>query len=424
MSYGSAPVIVNKLRYQATNANGKAEEAWNLRPRDMFNLARWISTDSERRVNWQVVDLTGRASEQLFDAPILLIGGNKPPKFSEQEIAVLKNYINRGGLIVGNADCGSEEFSKGFTDLGHVLEPDYEFRVLPDEHPICARQIYPASKFKKKIRIRGLSNGVRELMLIADPDLSKSLNLNDINSARETFQTWSNIIQYATDKSGLRQKGITQVSKLDPKIATVKKIQIARIQYAGNWNPEPGGWDEFGAEMHNQRKFDVETQTTELGKGDLQKHKIAHLTGTGNPTLSDAQRAELKSFIDGGGTLIIDAAGGDSAFAIWVEAELEKIFGSTATDQLREVAPVTNRIYGSMGQPNVAVKYRRFAKDKVPQDRHEPNLRVIEKDGRPAVIYSREDIGAGLVGQHVDGIYGYEPESAAALMRSILESIH
>ena len=36
------------------------------------------------------------------------------------------------------------------------------------------------------------------------------------------------------------------------------------------------------------------------------------------------------------------------------------------------------------------------------------------------VIYSREDLSAGLVGQAVDGIVGYDPASATALMSHIL----
>jgi hypothetical protein len=47
-------------------------------------------------------------------------------------------------------------------------------------------------------------------------------------------------------------------------------------------------------------------------------------------------------------------------------------------------------------------------------------LRGIEKDGRLAVIYSREDLSVGLVGQHVDGIIGYDPQTATTLMSKVL----
>ena len=39
------------------------------------------------------------------------------------------------------------------------------------------------------------------------------------------------------------------------------------------------------------------------------------------------------------------------------------------------------------------------------------------------MIYSREDLSAGLVGQPTDGIFGYAPSSATAIMRNIVISV-
>jgi hypothetical protein len=40
--------------------------------------------------------------------------------------------------------------------------------------------------------------------------------------------------------------------------------------------------------------------------------------------------------------------------------------------------------------------------------------------GRVGVLYSREDLSGGMVGQAVDGITGYMPESATAIMRNAM----
>ncbi len=37
-----------------------------------------------------------------------------------------------------------------------------------------------------------------------------------------------------------------------------------------------------------------------------------------------------------------------------------------------------------------------------------------------AAFFSREDLTVGLVGQDVDGIFGYTPESATSLMRNVV----
>jgi hypothetical protein len=49
-----------------------------------------------------------------------------------------------------------------------------------------------------------------------------------------------------------------------------------------------------------------------------------------------------------------------------------------------------------------------------------PRLRAIKLNNRTAVYFSPEDISAGLVGQQVDGIYGYSPATATAIMEHIL----
>ena len=49
-----------------------------------------------------------------------------------------------------------------------------------------------------------------------------------------------------------------------------------------------------------------------------------------------------------------------------------------------------------------------------------PRVRGIKVGDRLAVFYSREDLSAGLVGEPVDGIIGYEPATATQIMRNIL----
>ncbi len=49
-----------------------------------------------------------------------------------------------------------------------------------------------------------------------------------------------------------------------------------------------------------------------------------------------------------------------------------------------------------------------------------PRVRGIEMKDRIAVLYSPEDLGVGLVGQPIDGIAGYTPASATALMRTLV----
>ena len=49
-----------------------------------------------------------------------------------------------------------------------------------------------------------------------------------------------------------------------------------------------------------------------------------------------------------------------------------------------------------------------------------PRVYGIMRGDRIAVFYSREDLSAGMVGEPVDGIVGYSPQSATDLLRNIV----
>jgi hypothetical protein len=73
----------------------------------------------------------------------------------------------------------------------------------------------------------------------------------------------------------------------------------------------------------------------------------------------------------------------------------------------------------SAGGKTSEVAYRAFARRVVGSTRT-PRLKGIEVNGRFGVFFSAEDLSEGLVGQAVDGIFGYEPASATNLMRNMV----
>jgi hypothetical protein len=67
-----------------------------------------------------------------------------------------------------------------------------------------------------------------------------------------------------------------------------------------------------------------------------------------------------------------------------------------------------------------AVKYRLYARRQLVGDMRSPHVKAIDVKGRPAVFYSREDLSAGIVGEQIDGIVGYDPVTATAMMRNFI----
>lgn len=417
---GRAPVVMNKLEYDIDTVGDKAKLAnWNQRPRDCANLVRWMGKQLEKDLNWQIVNLKVPVDD-LHDAPILYIAGNQNLAFSAAEEAKLKLFVQQGGMIVGNADCGSLAFANAFQKLGSKLFPDYEFRDLPKDHLIYTSPFH-YSKWKIAPPIRGMSNGARELMILLPmADFSKLWQLGLYAGREEGHQMLWNLYFYAIDKQNMRYKGQTYIVHKSNKVQPSKQIKVARLEYSGNWNPEPGGWKRLAAIMHNHNQTELLAKPIKPGSGALLKgdFHVAHLTGTTKFRLDAPAAAEIQKFIDGGGTLIVDSCGGSSDFTASAEEQLIALFPSAKLN----LVPPEHKMFGSGGKP-VEVGYRNFAK-KLVGNLHTPRIRAIEIGNRPAILFSAEDLSTGLVGMSLDGIYGYDPESATKLMRAMVQFAH
>jgi hypothetical protein len=422
LSRGRAPVMMNKLEYEVLDAKTAQPTAglWNQRPREVANLARWVGKNIEGGLNWQVTKLKSPL-EDLLEAPILYISGGTPLTFSEADQAKLKEYVEAGGIIYGNADGGHRGFADSFQKLGESLFPPFKFRKLPDDHVIYTNQQYPKSRWPVLPDVMALGNGAREFMIISPTaDYAKFWQQAGPVRRPDPFQLPANIFLYSVDKQNLRFKGETYFVTPDTSMTTTS-IKVARLKYDGAWDPEPGGWRRQAAIFQTQNKIKLETTPVTLGDGNLAgTYRIAHLTGVDEVKFSESQRKDISEFVSKGGTLIVDAAGGRGAFATSIEAELVTIFGGETARKLADNLPPDHAIYKA-GSGVSHFEYRPYVRLKLGSSPRTPQLRGLEVNGRLAVLYTPMDLSVGMVGQHVDGIYGYDSKTATAIMTTLLQ---
>ena len=410
LSRGRAPVLMNKLEYGTVKPGDKTPEPWDERPRDIANLAKFVGHQNETYLNWQVVNLKV-PPEDLHDAPILYITGNEKLEFSKEEEDKLRTYVNEGGMLLGNDDCGKGYFTKAFQALGKKLFPKYEWKQTSQGDFFYNEQF---KNFRYKPKVMELSNGIRKLMvLIPEADPSRAWQTKSSGTKEDLFGLGDNIFLYAVDKKNMMTKGETYLVKANEKIAPTRSLKLARLDIGENADPEPAGWGRMAAIMHNSHKMDLQVATAK--PTGLAGFKVADLTGTGKISLSPADRVALKQFVDGGGTLIVDAAGGDPAFA---EAAEEELTGTFQGAKLELLSP-ENPVYHEPGATPEHIGWRSFAIDKIADKRH-GKLRGIMVGNRVGVFFSREDLTGGIVGEPVDGVYGYDPATATDLMASML----
>ena len=428
LARGRAPVMMNKLRYDVTSGTGKSARSapglWDQRPRDVANLARWVGRQIESLLNWQVVDLNESAAD-LHDAPILYMAGGKAPKLSDADTAKLRAYIEDGGLVLGNADCSAPAFGKGFKALGEQMFPGYKFRTLEPTSPIYTNETFAAAAWRSgRPTVEALSNGSRELMvLLPSGDPARTWQSQSFQSAKhETYgQLMVNLFLYAVDKSGLRRRGETYLVARNGGAAAAKAAKVARVKYAGNWDPEPGGWRRLSAVMHNAGVAEVSTEAVDPAAGGTldKSYALASLTiAAADAKLPEATCAALREYVKGGGTLLVDCAGGRGLYRAAAEAELARLF--PAAPRPLPVLPPADGVFAAAGPGLSAgsVDYRRF--ERPGGNLHVPQLRAYAVGGRAAVFYSPEDVSTGLVGEPVDGVAGYVPADATRVVACVV----
>src|SRR5205085_3855923 len=114
-------------------------------------------------------------------------------------------------------------------------------------------------------------------------------------------------------------------------------INVARVRHAGNaahprdWDAANMCWRAYAPYAKHVTGCELkEARPVTLSKDDLNGIRLLHITGQRELKLTDADRATLKRYVAGGGTVLVDAFAGASGFATSARRELEAVFGKLA----------------------------------------------------------------------------------------------
>jgi hypothetical protein len=408
LARGRAPVVIQKLEFDGR---------WNNRTRDAASIVRWIRRQTERHVNWQIVKLDSPL-EDLRESPILYAASDKPTPWPEAQWHTLKRYLDEGGVLLV-ADEGNGEFAAGVEETLAKLYPQYQFRDLPKDHPYLTGN-FPADKLD--VRVRALGNGVRDLVIVlpeGDMPWRWQRTLGTSPTKSPDFSLVGNIVVSVTGRANLRFKGNYHLQDLRrdaPQLGDDKLVRVGRFMHSGNWNAEPAAYTALAARLHNQGRAKIRAEPVSPSDKLADFHLI-HLAATHVPTLSDSARDSLRNYLNSGGTVLIEAVGGDADVGVWAESLASDLLPNTRL----ELLPSTHPIYTSATNAAGEVQYRPAAADRVGARRAPPRLRGITLDGRLALVVSTEDLSAAAVGFPHDHIIGYEPDSARQILGNLLQ---
>jgi len=410
LSRGRSPVALQKLQFKGR---------WNNRSRDAASIVKWLTRQTERHTNWQILPAEASPAE-MREAPMLYVASDKALVLRESDTQRIKTYIDQGGLLLAVNEGANKEFADSVVSLAKELYPAYEFRTLPADHLIYTEN-FPVKNLPTQPR--ALSNGVRELIVLlpsADMSWKFQMGAGTTNpTLAPSFSFIGNLYMYMNDKANPRFKGDDTWLDADPGIEDKAEATVARLKINANYNPEPLGWSRLANVLHNSDAVKLNLPQIDLSTMLLEKSvSLAHMTATNTFELSQIQQDTLKKYLEDGGVLLFDAAGGTTDPQIAFETLIGKMY---PTEKLKTL-DINHPIYtgeGFGGAKITQVTYRRFANERIGKTTL-PRLRVLEINKRVVAIDSPEDLSAGLVGYNIDGIVGYSPASATELVRNIV----
>jgi hypothetical protein len=416
LARGRHPILMNKLRFDGY---------WANRPRDAANLARYTGRQLERPLNWQVINIKTDWTDWT-DSPILYVASHEAPKLTDDDIDRIRDFVNAGGLLFTHADAGSEAFNVFATQLAHRLFPNYEMADLPANHLIYTVNFKPDPRPPLKY----VTNGARVLMVHSPTDLSTHWQKREDRQweggheadpaykGRQLapFQIAANLFIYAAGKRDLRNR--LETTWVPPvNAAPLATIKVARLQYAGNWDPEPAAWQRYANWFQRQTGYRLDIQTEKLKDLKPGDATLADLTGTARTLFTPEEVAAVKAYVEAGGVLLVDMAGGTGQFDQSASNSLlTPAFPAGFPNPLFPSHPVLNA--GAPGMDDLShPRLRSFA---IERFGHSGIFPYYQAAGKGHVIATNLDLTCGLLNADTWGIIGYEPAYAQALVKNVL----
>jgi len=441
LSHGRRPIVVSKLRDD--------ELAWNNRPRDAANLARWVGDEVEERRYWQILDIH-RPMEEWFDGPMVYFATQEPLKYVDEyrkaierrnagsgnrkdasptQFEQIRRYLELGGLMITNADGHRKATTDSVQELALTMFPNFTWRQLPEDHwaytlssPVANRPV-----------LYGLTNGVRDLMIhFEKTDVGAALQADDRKRDADLFATMSNLYYYASERGLTRARlepklfGDQPPAALDPGVSSTRSVTIWRGVYSGNWNPEPAADEMIAKRLRVHRALDLSfidvplRDLAEFGEGI--QGQLLWVRGTAAIKFSEQELQGLHDFLERGGLVFFENVGGISEFGKDAEESIRSLYAGKRFRRATRHPLITGEGLNA-GQDASRVTYRLYSLDRFGTRETKPRIRTLnprnEKDGLN-VFVSRDDLSYSMLDQPCWGISGYIPRDAEKLIGNLI----
>ena len=403
---------------------------WNLCPADLQQVLRKTSAELGVPYGSDVVNLSTFRGDPS-QMPVLLLNGVRTLRLNASQMAALRDYVLRGGMVVCDSLAGSPYFYESAKKLFTEAFPDSVFRTVPLDHPLYHMVYdvdtvsYPKNLDSKVPFLEGIYIGSRIGVLVSkyglgcgwddhEVPLLKQAIYYDVASANKLGV---NIVAYAIGyaEAGREEAKPEIFGSLDEKAPTDEFV-FAQIKHGGAWNTHPGAAAALLRRLRQNTalRTSLKRVPVVLGKEDLSGYSFLFLSGLDDFQWSEAEVAAVRGFLAGNGTLVINNGLGLKTFDHAVRRELKKVLPEADLAALPPTHPLYSAVF-TIGDVQYTPAVAAGAKAA-----GAARLEGITLGGDLRVIYSPYDVEAGWLGCEYPLCKGYEPHSAMQLGMNVV----
>ena len=406
LSRGRVPVWINKLQLHAVD--------WNNRPNDLNLLTRRLSEEFEQELNWQAVDIHADPLSWV-NAPVAYLASDSPPKLSSTALANLKRYLDLGGMLIATPDADSKAFAEAIHIVGKRLYPAYQFERVRDNHPLLGL-VHPVD-IRQEDRPTTLSNGVRDLIILAEKDWGMTLQSGQMEQQTGANKIMTNLYAMVSDRGRGGHRIASPITNRSNDEAD-RVITVSQIQQPGRPLIEPSSWEPLRNHFENHTGIQLSVLNQSIEQATGHGVELLHLKGVKSVAITPREVRALVRYINNGGTVLIEAVGGRGDYAASLGRQLSAVY-ATPPVMIDSHHPMLTGQNHQNGYDCRKTSYRRFSVLQLGLS-DVPRLEMIQVNGRAAVIISHEDLSLGVLGVRHWGVNGYEPTAARELLSNIL----
>ena len=431
LSKGKRQVVIGHLQHSSEPQS----RDWNRHRRAIQHLTGHVESVWKRDLAWQSVRIQRASLPDLLETPVLFISGSEEFILAPQHRKLLKDYVEQGGFIFGEAcdgnGCKGDAFEESFRREMELIF-DKPLQKLPPNHPIWAAETKVApDALPEGFWLYGIDACCRTSVVFSPISLSCRWELAKPYGAKPTYskrvtaeldnavKIGLNVVAYATGRELKDKLDAVQIVQSDSNRQSLERgsLTLPKIMHSGGGDETPKSLPNLLEMYRRETKALVEAKTPKLSASsdELEKYPIAYIQGRSRFAFNDAERSGMRRHFENGGVILGDAICGSTDFTTSVKAEFSKVLPDATWKTLPPDHPfMLKEGPGGFDLRNVALVDPEIASNNLSTSRREgpAEIEALEWQGRIVMLFSPNDLSCAMESKHSLQCRGYTRDDA------------